>query len=292
MPELPEVETIRREMAKELKGKRFRRVEVRLAKAINWPVSRFTAGIRGAAIKGLSRRAKILIINLANGYSLLVHLKLTGQLIFEDKKGRQLPGGHDQPDPSVGQLPSKFTQAIFEFTDGSHLYFNDFRKFGYIKIFKTSELDNYFTELKLGPEPLDKAFTFKKFEALLKKKPNSKIKPLLMDQSFLAGLGNIYADEVCFKARVKPTRPVKSLSAKEIKDIFTAIKTILAKAIQARGTTFDHAYRDLYGQKGNYDRFLNSYGRAGAVCLRCRKGKIVRISLKGRSAFFCPACQK
>ena len=242
MPELPEVETIRRQLAQKIIGKR----------------------LNGQKIINVRRRAKILIIDFADGSNLIFHLKLTGQLIFNGK-------------------PSLYTRKVFNFADGSQLFFNDARKFGWWKKTKgTRKIEEGF-----GPEVLE--IDFKTFKALLEKRPNSKIKPLLMDQRSIAGIGNIYSDEILFAAKINPLRQVKTLDDKEIRQIFQNIKKILKKAIRYRGTT-EQYYRDACGRKGNYLKFLKIYGREGEKCNRC--GTIIkRVKLAGRSVHFCPNCQ-
>jgi len=243
MPELPEVETIRRQLAEKIIGKK----------------------LNGQKIVAVRRRAKILLIDLADGSSLVFHLKLTGQLIFN------------------GQ-PTAQTRQVFVFDDGSRLVFNDVRKFGWWKKVKNTES----IEKKLGPEALE--IDLNTFRNLLKKRPKAKIKPLLMNQQFIAGIGNIYSDEILFAARVLPWRMVKTLSDAEIKKIHQKIKEVLKKAIQFRGTT-EQYYRDACGQPGNYNQHLKVYQREGEPCFVCGQ-KIKRIKMGGRSAHYCPHCQK
>lgn len=243
MPELPEVETIKRQLAQKIIGKK----------------------LNGKKITGVRRRAKILIIDFQDGSSLIFHLKLTGQLIFNGK-------------------PAKYTRQVFKFNDGSQLIFNDVRKFGWWKKVKnTKELEKGF-----GPEALE--VNLKTFKALLKKRAKAKIKPLLMDQKFIAGIGNIYSDEILFAAKVGPLRLAKTLTDKEIQQIRQNIKKILQKAIQYHGTSAQY-YLDARGRKGNYLQRLKVYQREGKKCFRCGT-KIKRIKLGGRSAHFCPQCQK
>jgi len=242
MPELPEVETIRRQLAQKIIGKR----------------------LNSQKIINVRRRAKILIIDFADGSNLIFHLKLTGQLIFNGK-------------------PSLFTRKVFNFEDGSQLFFNDVRKFGWWKKTKgTRKIEEGF-----GPEAL--AIDFKTFKSLLEKRPNAKIKPLLMDQQSIAGIGNIYSDEILFAAKINPLRRAKTLNNKEARRIFQNIKKILKKALRYRGTTKQY-YRDACGREGNYLKFLKVYGQEGEKCSRCGT-KIKRAKIGGRSAHFCPQCQ-
>lgn len=245
MPELPEVETIRRGLSCEIVGKK----------------------LEGVKVTDVRRRAKILMIDLADGSSLVFHLKLTGQLLLNAK-------------------PGKYTRAVFKFSDGTNLVFNNVRKFGWWKKVKnTSEIEKDF-----GPEPLTKDFTLKKFKEMLAKRPKSKIKPLLMDQHFIAGIGNIYSDEILFASGVRPQRRVKTLTKEEIKRIFQKIKKILKEAVKYQGSSIQY-YVDARGQKGKYVKHHQVYGRQGKPCKKC--GAIIkRIKINSRSAHFCPTCQK
>ena len=271
MPELPEVETIKRQLNLLIAGKKIKQVEVLLPKIVKAPLNEFKKATTGAKIKEIGRRAKVLIFNLDNGWSLLLHLKLSGQLIFDGVK-------------------TKHTHVIFRFSDGHHLIFNDVRQFGYVKLLKTDELDDFFVKEKFGPEPFDKKFTLARFMTRLDRRPNAKIKQFLMDQQNLAGIGNIYADEILFASRVHPLRKIKDLKPSEIKLIYQNIKKILTEAIKLKGTSAD-MYIDAYGKKGSFLKKLKIYGREDAKCFRC-KGLVKRIKLGGRSAHFCPECQK
>ena len=270
MPELPEVETIRCELQNLITGKKIKRVDIRLAKIIKAPATVFSQAALGATIKKISRRAKILIFELDNGVSIIFHLKLSGQLIFN------------------GAL-NKHTHLIFYFTDNTHLIFNDLRKFAYVKLIKTNELPDFIKKEGLGPEPLKKEFTLRKFQALLEKKPNAKIKPWLMDQKNIAGIGNIYSAEILFAAGVHPFRKNNALKTAEIKKIFQNIKKILCQAIKYKGTSAEN-YLDAFGKEGSYFRRLKVYSQEGKKCLKCQ-GEIKRIKISGRSAYFCPRCQ-
>ena len=251
MPELPEVETIRRQLEKKIVGKTLD------GPSISLRVNKKIVGVR--------RRAKILIIDFSDGSSLLFHLKLTGQLIFN------------------GQL-SKHTRHVFKFSDDSQLIFNDMRKFGWWKYVK----DSKDIEKAFGPEAPE--INLKAFQGILKKRLNAKIKPLLMDQKFIAGIGNIYSDEILFAAKVQPLRRVKTLTPKEIKAIWLNIGKILKEAIRKRGTS-ERDYVDALGKKGDYLKYLKVYRREGQKCSRCG-GIVKRIKMGSRSAHFCPKCQR
>ena len=231
-------------------------------------------------IQNINRRAKLIIINLSSGYSLLIHLKLTGQLIFQDNNKKK----------SVNK-PDKYTRLVYNFSDSSQLFHNDLRKFGYVKVVPTKELENFLKkEENYGPEPLSKNFTLKLFKKLLSLRPNSKIKPLLMNQSVIAGIGNLYSDEILFESGVRPDRLVKDLKTNEVKKIFQNIKKILKKAIQCKGSSVNN-YLDVKGQKGGYNNFIKVYRREGKLCYKCGT-EIIQKRINGRSAHFCPHCQK
>ncbi len=250
MPELPEVETIRRQLARKIIGKKLNVP----------PVSR-----QGKKVVALRRRAKILIIDFSDGSSLIFHLKLTGQLVFNGEPGR-------------------FTRHVFKFDDGSRLIFNDLRKFGWWKMVKNTKK----IEQGFGPEALD--LDMRTFRDLLKKRPNARIKQFLMDQKIIAGIGNIYSDEILFASRVHPLRPVKTLKEEEIKGICLNIKKILRKAIEYKGSSVE-SYLDAYGRKGSFVKYHKVYQKEGKKCPRCGS-EIKRIKLGGRSARFCPKCQR
>lgn len=272
MPELPEVETIRQQLVKKIKGKKVKKVEVKLARVINTSVREFERAVIGSKITDIRRRAKILIIDLSNGFSILVHLKMTGQLIYDGKEGT---GKH---------------HIIYTFCDGSQLKHYDFRLFGYAKLVKTREVEKILVKEKFGPEILDKNFTLEVFKKLLAQKPKAKIKPLLMDQTFIAGVGNIYSQETCFCAKILPTRIVATLTEEEIKDLYQCLQKILTAALEHKGSSVD-AYVDAGGEKGTYVPRLKVYGREGEPCVGCR-GKVKTIKLAGRGTSFCEVCQK
>lgn len=277
MPELPEVETIKKQLQKKIVGKKIKAVEIRLAKMIQGVKAKeFEKIVAGAKIKGIARRAKLLIIHLSNNYSLVIHLKLTGQIIYLNQKSKL----KDQ----------KYAHIIYYFTDESVLLHNDLRQFGWVKIIKTSELEKYFQKEGFGPEPLEKNFTLEKFKKLLAGKLKQKIKPLLMDQKFIAGVGNVYAQEACWGAKILPTRLVKTLKEEEIENLYHYLIKILKESIKYRGSSVD-TYVDTEGKQGDYVSKLKVYDREEKPCFRCG-AKIKRITLAGRGTYFCPGCQK
>ncbi|PIP21875.1 MAG: formamidopyrimidine-DNA glycosylase [Candidatus Nealsonbacteria bacterium CG23_combo_of_CG06-09_8_20_14_all_40_13] len=277
MPELPEVQTIVSELKNEIVGKKIAEVNYNLPKMVVGDIKK----IIGAKIASVSRRAKIIIVKLGGGLNLLFHLKMTGQLIY-------LPAGKDKT--KVGERINKYTHVIFKLSDGSRLLFNDLRQFGWVKIFGTEDLKKAINKEKYGPEPLSKEFTLAKFQQMLAQKPNAKIKPLLMDQSFIAGIGNIYSDEILYFAKVHPLKKVKDLNQKDIEKIYEGILKILRAAILAKGTSID-TYRRTTGEKGTYALKRQVYQRKGLPCYHCQ-GKVQTVKIGGRTAHFCPGCQK
>ncbi len=278
MPELPEVETIKRELLQKIKGKKIVSVEVLAPKTINCPADKFKKIIKNSRIKDVQRRAKLLIIKLSNNYNLAVHLKLTGQFIYKTQ------------DTKYDIQNTKYTCLIFTFQNGDKLFFNDLRKFAFVKLLNDKKLEKLLAEKDFGPEPLDKTFTLKVFQNLLFQKKKAKIKPLLMNQNFLAGVGNIYAAESCFCAKILPTRFAGSLTKEEIKKLYQCLRKILKTAVTRKGSSVNQ-YVDVFGKKGNYVPLLKVYGREGKICLRCGS-KIKKIILNGRGTYFCPGCQR
>jgi len=266
MPELPEVETIKNQLLKKIKGQTIIEVQVK----------DYQKNFQGnpqhlqAKINGIWRRAKQLIFTLNNGYSFVIHLKMTGQLIYYTTLPSKIP-------------PS--THIIFTFSNHYYLFFNDWRKFGFLKIIKTTDLDKQFHHL--GPEPL--SLSFKEFRTILQKRPRSKIKPFLLDQQIIVGLGNIYAQEACFKARILPTRQISTLTDSELKRLHHAIQTILKAAIQHQGTSFDTSYRTPENKPGGYEPYIKVYHRKN--CPNC-SSKLKILKQNGRSTYYCEHCQK
>ncbi len=285
MPELPEVETIRRELNRKIKGKIIKSVEVKVSKLVNLTVKEFNRRLVGAKINSVGRRAKLIIIDLLGPNFLLIHLKLTGQLIYEPVAGRISVGGHPI---KIGPMPGPFTHIIFNFSDGSKLYFNDIRKFGYVKLINDEQMSAVGKEF--GPEPLAPSFSLEKFKKILGRYPNRRIKQILMDQHLIAGIGNIYADESCFYARIRPTRKVATLDDSEIRKLYNGIRLVLKKSLAQGGTSAD-TYVRTDGREGGFVPFLNVYGREGEPCKGCH-GKVKKIRLNNRGTHFCPSCQK
>ena len=185
---------------------------------------------------------------------------------------------------------TKWNHLIYYFNDGSRLFHNDLRQFGYVKLIKAGETVDFFKKEKFGPEPLKKDFTFKDFLAIIKQKTKARIKQFLINQQNISGIGNIYSDEVLFFARVHPLRRVGELKNLEIKKIFEGIKKILPEALKYKGSS-ENDYLDAFGREGEYVPYLKVYSREGEKCKKCG-GIIQRLKIGGRSAHFCPACQK
>lgn len=296
MPELPEVETIRRDLGKKIIRKKIAAVEILDKQRISPAAHKFAAILKGSTFKSLERRGKLLILNLAKGdLSLLIHLKMTGQLIYRydhrttrGEHSRTIYGGHDVPKTANG-LPNKFSRVIFRFADKSVLYFNDLRRFGYLKIVDAEGRARALS--RFGPDALEGKISLKYFQDLFVKRKKGKLKAVLLDQKALAGIGNIYADEICFLAGVRPERRAKSLTASEIKKLHHYTGQVLRHAIRHRGTTFG-TYVDGEGKRGNFVDFLKVYQREKEKCLRCKKGIIQKTQAGGRGTRFCPNCQK
>jgi len=283
MPELPEVATIRLGLEKYLIGSTIEDVEIRLAKQISGD----TQAIIGATVQAVRRFGKGLVIDLSNGLSITVHVKMTGQLIYE---GPRLSSKRVLSPTVGGTLPNQFTHVIFKLTEkggDAHLYYNDIRQFGWIKIIETAQLSEqpYFKEL--GPEPL-KELTLEKFSDILKKK-KTPIKPLLMDQKIIAGVGNIYANDALYAAKIHPTRKANTLTEKEVASLLKELEKVLRKGIEVGGAS-EWQYVNATGEKGGYQNFFQVYGKVGKPCQRCGT-KIEKTVMGGRGTFFCPTCQ-
>jgi formamidopyrimidine-DNA glycosylase len=298
MPELPEVETIKRQLVGKVTGLNIQKIEILKPKLFKGN----SEDIIGAKIEKISRRAKMFVIDLVNRrptlinktqtnaetkLHLLIHLKMTGQLIYVDKNGAY-GGGHPIP-PFNLTVPNVYSHIIFDFTDGSRLYFNDLRQFGWIKVLSSEELDKEFE--KIGIEPFSKEFTFSYFIKILEKKKKSPIKLVLMDQALMVGIGNIYANEICFMAHVMPDRKIETLNKKEMEKIYDAIFVILNSAIKYQGTSAVD-YVTLEGKTGSYDQHLMVYGKTGEPCPNKCSGNVEKIKLGGRGTFFCRSCQR
>jgi len=271
MPELPEVETIKRQLENKIIGKKIKDVEVRYAKLLNLPEKDFIKQVSGSKIVALKRRAKLLIWQLSNDKNLVFHLKMAGQVIWAGKN------------PEL----ARYTYVIFTLSDSNKVFFNDKRKFGWVKFLNNQDLEKLL--LSYGHKPLDKNFTWQDLKEILNKKKRIRIKPLLMDQTLLAGVGNIYAQEACFCAGILPERKAGDIVDEDIKKLYDCLKKVLLDSIKHHGTSAD-AYVDAMGNKGSFEARLKVYGREGEKCYRCG-GIVKKMRLGGRGTYFCPKCQ-
>ena len=283
MPELPEVETVTRGLRRRLIGLKITDAGVTLPKITNLKLAQFRKVLIGKQITGVHRRAKVIIIALSGDNYLVVHLKMSGQLLYL----------------KLNDPLRKHTHVVIKLSNGRHLRFWDQRQFGYVRFYDHKGLEQFMAEHSFGPEPLD-GMTLPEFQALIKSCSNSRIKPLLLDQTVIAGIGNLYADEILFYARVHPLRRAGKLKPVETKKMYEGMQKILRKAIKERGSSVE-LYVDADGKPGNYVRYIKAYDREGKPCLRCEAvaksrlfrggAKITRIKIGSRSAYFCPKCQ-
>ncbi len=284
MPELPEVETIRRDLERVLLGKDITDVSIRNKRLVRGDQVTFLAHTIGNQFSRITRRGKLLQFHLAHSDQVLhIHLKMTGQLICQIAGGF-IAGGH--PSAKIEALPNEYTHVIFTFEDGTVLYFNDVRTFGYVALM--SPQSHAEALAKFGPEPVDEALTSSAFQEALSGKRS--VKAVLLDQSVIAGIGNIYADEICFRALILPQRRVDTLSRQEKKRLYNAMRSIIKLAVEKRGTTFSN-FVDAAGKKGGYMDYLKVYGRKGERCIRCGSTPISKIVVAGRGTHYCALCQ-
>ncbi len=299
MPELPEVENLRRGLEKSILGQKILSVEVNKPKLVSGkgnirvPSSKkkneFIKGIKGEKFIAVERRAKNLIFKLSHDKLILAHLKMTGQFVYKSNGGKKsFMGGHPI-ELSEGKLPNKHTHITFELEKGT-LYYNDTRMFGYVIYYPSQdafEKESHFGAL--GKEPLDPDFTKEYFVDSLKN-IKRKIKTVLMDQVVVTGVGNIYADESLFESRIDPRRSANTLTKKEVIKLHDSIVDIMKRAIKAGGSSVA-TYRLLDETRGNYAREHKVYGKAGKNCPRCKK-QLEKILINNRTTIFCPRCQK
>lgn len=348
MPELPEVETIRRGLHDLIVGKVVANAEcLQSPKSFPNAPADVSTFLIGATVASVQRRAKVLLMELSSGYTLVTHLKMTGQLVYEStgevrdksyeirKKQPVLPttnkqlrhnelhpefgditntrvhsdtidphisyllshnsnsaerwGGGHPSDSFVHELPDNTTRVVLTFSDDSTLFFNDLRKFGWMKLVPTAEVPYLPFMQKVGPEPLEAAFTGKILFVRLQRRKNTSIKAAILDQTVLAGVGNIYADESLWAAKIHPSTQVKYLSLKQIELLADEVKYVMKLSIEKGGST-DKNYVDAEGKKGSYLNFANVFRREGQPCPRCGT-TIEKIRVAGRGTHICPRCQ-
>jgi len=288
MPELPEVEIVRAGLAELLPGRVIESID------FDWPKSfpNAAADVRqfavGAKVLAVKRRAKVLLIELSSKYSLVVHLKMTGQLVFRSATER-FGAGH--PNNSlVGELPDKSTRVTIGFKDGSRLFFNDQRKFGWMRLLPTAEVVNLDFFKKVGPEPLSADFTWQDLRERLLRRKNTNVKAALLDQTVVAGIGNIYADEALWGAKIHPATSVRQLTGRRFHKLYDELIHVLKLSIEKGGST-DRNYVDAKGKRGSYMSFARVFRREGQPCPRCGH-TIIKIRVAGRGTHICPHDQR
>ncbi|MGC6767460.1 DNA-formamidopyrimidine glycosylase [Enterococcus sp. LJL128] len=274
MPELPEVETVRKGLEKLVVGKTIEDVQVLWGRIIEQPEKElFELSLKNQTIKAVERRGKFLIFKLTD-FDMISHLRMEGKYEFHE---------------SAADTLIKHTHVRFLFTDGSELRYLDVRKFGRMVLVDKEQASQYKGILALGPEPLPEVFHLKDFRRGLKKHHKA-IKPLLLDQKLVTGLGNIYVDEALWEAKIHPEQPADSLKNKETEALYAAIIDVLARAVEAGGTTI-RSYLNALGEAGKFQISLHAYGQTGEPCLRCGT-PIQKIKVAQRGTHFCPTCQK
>ncbi|OGM21692.1 DNA-formamidopyrimidine glycosylase [Candidatus Woesebacteria bacterium RIFCSPHIGHO2_01_FULL_38_9] len=299
MPELPEVETVKLQLEKYLKGHKIENVQINVPKIFSGDQKVLVGG----KVSGIRRFAKVLSLDLTNGFSIVIHIKLTGQLIYRGpnltSKGRSASGRKNFPPLSkkvVGGVPGKYTHVIFTLDRGGFLYYNDVRRFGWIKVIKTSEVEKTGFVGKLGPEPFASAqgkpgkLTLKIFKEILSKSRRS-VKVILMDQEKMGGVGNIYANDALWLAKINPKRPANELTESEVKSLYDSIHEVLRSGLKYGGAS-ELAFVTPDGKEGEYQNHTLAYGHQGEPCGRCHKAKIEKYFLSGRGTYFCPLCQR
>jgi len=274
MPELPEVETIRRQLSENLPGLTLEKLELFEEKLKAALSSEAVAKLFGKKIAAVERVAKVLLLRLENGDYLAFHLKMTGQVVINS--------------PKFPNRPNRFNRATLTFSNEVQIFFQDLRKFGWLKILAAKDVPSALFKGELGPEPFSKEFSLKYFSSILKKS-RKPIKVLLLDQSLIAGIGNIYANEALFMARVNPKTQSCDLAEPKLGALYQAILQVLEKGIKLGGAS-DNSYLNAFGKQGEYQKHFLVYGRQQGKCFKC-SNKIIRIALGGRGTFFCPKCQ-
>lgn len=272
MPELPEVETVRRGLLKIAAGRKINAIDVFYGKTITNDVEKFRQALIGQTITTVDRRGKYLLFRFTNDLTMVSHLRMEGKYF-------------NQP---IGGPIDKHTHVVFEFTDGSELCYHDTRKFGRMTLVKTGDEMSVGGLKTIGPEPTASDFTLPYFKSILAKS-RGKIKPFLLNQHHVAGLGNIYADEVLWMSKINPEQPANSLTDQQVVALHDNIIKELAKAIEYKGTTV-HSFTNAFGDAGAFQNQLNAYGHAGDHCPRCGT-KMVKIKVAQRGTTFCPHCQ-
>lgn len=286
MPELPEVETVKRGLDKLINGRTVCGVSSDWEKSFPNPKDDVKQFLIGAKIIGVRRRAKVLLIDLSSEYSLVIHLKMTGQLVY---RAVDIKFGAGHPSSSLsGRLPDKSTRVVFNLDKGQ-LFFNDQRKFGWVKLLPSALVDELEFFKKLGPEPLEPNFSPDLFIKRIRSRPKSRIKPVLMDQSVIAGVGNIYADEALWGAKIHPETIVGEIKDEQLKNLHRELIYVLKLSIKKGGST-DRNYVSAEGKKGSYLQFARVFRKQNRACPRCGE-IIIKLRVAGRGTHICPYCQ-
>lgn len=286
MPELPEVETVRRGLERLIVGKTVAAETHDTLKSFPNEPHEVLSFMVGASVTDVRRRAKVLLIELSSHYTLVVHLKMTGQLVYVGQE--RFAAGHPN-DSLVGLLPDKSTRVTITFTDETRLFFNDQRKFGWMRLLPTISVPEIDFMKRVGPEPLEDTFTSNEFIPRVRRRANTTIKAAILDQTVLAGVGNIYADESLWGAKIHPASRVKDLTDEQLASLIDAIKIVMLLSIDKGGST-DRNYVNAEGKKGSYIDFASVFRREGLPCKRCET-PIEKSRVAGRGTHFCPQCQ-
>ena len=293
MPELPEVETVRRGLHERIIGRVIRSEDHDTEKGFPNTSNDVALFMIGATVTAVRRRAKVLLIDLSTSYTLVIHLKMTGQLVWVNSvtgQGEDRFGAGHPNDSLIGTLPDKSTRVVVTFEDGSHLYFNDQRKFGWMKLFPTPEVPNIDFMKRVGPEPLEDDFTAEVFYKRLQRRKNTTIKAAILDQTVLAGVGNIYADEGLWGAKIHPATRVNRVSLEETASLWGELRSVMELAIEKGGSS-NHTYINAEGKRGSYMDFARAFRREGLPCPRHPEVLIEKIKVAGRGTHICPVCQ-
>lgn len=305
MPELPEVQTVVDDLKKKVVGRKITGLWFDWPKMLKDPLDQqrnfvahehvkvFQKVILGKKILDVRRRAKNILTYLSGDLLLLIHLKMTGHLLVGKWKVKKLKGKEIviplEPKEIVDDPYNKYIHVIFNLDDGKMLGFSDVRKFGKAVLGTVEQIENLPEILNLGPEPLDPKFKFSEFKKVISAE-HRKIKQVLTDPEVIAGIGNIYSDDILWQAKVHPLRPADRISDKDLMAMYKATRSILSKAVKLRGTSFSD-FRDTGGKEGHYAGYRLVYQREDEPCSRCGT-KIKRLTVGGRSAHFCPSCQR
>ena len=284
---MPEVETVRRGLEKLVVGRKILDVNILNSKSFQVTKNEIKKSLVSAKIVTIRRRAKVLIIDLSTNYSLVIHLKMTGQIVF---RGEENWGGGHPNNSFLSELPNRSTRVEFKLSNDAKLFFNDQRKFGWIKLLPTIEVENMEFIAKLGPEPLI-GNPEKEFLARIRRRSRSTIKSAILDQTVIAGIGNIYADESLWNAKIHPSTRVSALADEKLAETLSSAIEVMNKSIDIGGSTIQN-YINADGSEGDYLKlFANVFNRSGEPCKRCRE-IIKKIRVAGRGTHICPKCQK